>query len=186
MGKLKIIVLAAAVCLLWAGWAQASEGHEPRWGDFAWRILNLIIFCGILWYFTGGLIKRFFHNRKQNIQDTLNELESRKEEAKKKLSEIETRIADLESERKAILDESQLQADRLKKSILDDAHKQASQIVEQARRSAENEGRAMMDQVRSQVADEIVDAASRALQGKLSQEDHEQLISNALDKVVLQ
>lgn len=164
----------------------ASEGHEPRWGDFAWRVLNLILFCAILWYFTRNIIKGFFRNRKQTIENTLDELEKRREDAKKKLAEIETRIANLEKERNAILDESRAQAERLKQGIVDDAHKQAGQIVEQAKRAAENESRAMLDQVRTTVANEVIDAATKALKGQLTEEDHDRLIANSLNKVALQ
>lgn len=180
-------LLAFLLVLAWADPSLASEGHgEPRWGDFAWRILNLILFCGILWYFTGNLIKRFFHNRKQTIQDTLDQLEVRREDAKKRLAEIETRIANLESERQTILDESRAQADRLKKGIVDDARRQAEQIVEQARRAAENESRAKLDEVRASVANEIIETAAKALRGQLTEQDHDKLIANSLDKVVLQ
>lgn len=184
-GKIIKIFLPLLACVLCASAACASEGHEPRWGDFAWRIVNLVLFCGILWYFIGGIWKKFFRNRKQGIQDTLEELGKRREEAKADLVEIERRIANLEAERKAILDESMAQAERLKNGIVEDARRQAGQIVEQARRTAENEGRAMLDKVRATVADEIVDAASKALSGKLTESDHEKLIANSLDKVAL-
>lgn len=164
----------------------ASEGHEPRWGDFTWRIINLILFCAILWYFGRNIIKSFFRNRKQTIENTLDELERRRKEAREKLGEIEKRIASLESERKAILDESKAQAERLRKGIVEDAQRQAGQIVEQARRAAENEGKAMLDQVRTTVANEIVEAAAKALSGKLTEEEHDKLIANSLDKVSLQ
>lgn len=178
-------LLLLLLLLLAAEPALASEGHEPRWGDFAWRILNLILFCAILWYFTRNIIRNFFRNRKQTIADTLDELEKRREEAKKRLAEIEQRIASLESERQAILDESRAQAERLKKGIVEDAQRQAGQIVEQAHRTAENEGRAMMDQVRAQIVNELVDAASKAIRGQLTEEDHDRLIANSLDKVAL-
>lgn len=180
------VLFALLFILAFAEPSFASEGHEPRWGDFAWRILNLILFCAILWYFTRNIIKGFFRNRKKNIQDTLNDLEARKKDAQAKLAEIEKRIANLESERKSILDESRAQAERLKNGIVDDANRQAGQIVDQARKAAENESRAMLDQVRSTVANEIVDAASKALAGKLTEEDHDRLIANSLNKVSLQ
>lgn len=184
--KLMGLSLALVVALLWADPSLASEGHEPRWGDFAWRVVNLILFCGILWYFTGNLIKRFFRNRKQTIQDTLDGLEQRREEAKARLAEIERRIAGLEAERQAILSESQEQAERLKSGIVADAQRQAEQILEQARRSAENEGRAMLDQVRATVANEIIEAASKSLRVQLTEKDHEKLLAQSLNKVVIQ
>lgn len=175
-----VMILACAVS------AQASEAHEYRWADFGWRILNLALFCGILWYFVGGLCKRYFKNRRSTIQNTLDELQNRRAEEKAHLEEIEKRIANLEEERQAILAESRAQGERLKKNIMEDARKQASQIVDQARRAAENESRAALDQLRATVADEIVEAARKSLKGRLSEEDHERLIEKSLDKVVLQ
>ena len=62
---------------------------------------------------------------------------------------------------------------------------QAEQIVQQARRTAENEGRAMLAEVRAAIADEIVDAAEKVLAEKLTAAEHEKLITNSLNKVVL-
>lgn len=188
MNKKTLAAAAAAVAMafLMGEPAFAEELHENRWGDFAWRVLNLVLFCGILWYFTGRIIRNFFRNRKETIQNTLSELEKRREEARANLEQIEQKIANLEAERQSILDESRAQAERLKKNIVEDANRQASQIVEQARRAADNEGRAILDGVRSQVANEIVDAAARAMRGQLTQEDHDRLIANSLDKVVLE
>lgn len=185
--KFSFALLALLALLALAEPSLAGETHAaPRWGDFAWRIVNLILFCGILWYFTGNLIKNFFRNRKQSIKDTLDELEQRREKAKNELAEIESRIASLEAERQAILNESRAQANRLKQGIVEEAKKQADQIVAQAKRAAENESRAKLDEVRASVANEIVDAAAKALRGKLTEKDHDKLIADSLDKVVLQ
>ncbi len=179
------VLLAGLALLAGPCEALASEGHEPRWGDFAWRVVNLVIFVGILWYFVGGLTKRFLKGRQQTIKDTLDELEKRRKEAREHLDAIEARIANLDAERKAILEESKAQAARLRQNIVDEARRQAGQIVDQARRAAENEGRAMRDQVRATLADEIVEATEKALRGKLTEQDHDRLIANSLDKVVL-
>ena len=69
----------------------------------------------------------------------------------------------LEAMRKAILEESAAQAERLKAGILDEARRQADQILEQARRTAENEGRTILAEVRAAVADEIVDFSNFCL-----------------------
>ena len=165
------MVPVLALTLLFAVGAQASEGHDaPRWGDFGWRVLNFIIFAGILWYFVGGLARKFF---------------SRRAEAQKCLDEVEKRISNLESERKAILDESLAQAESVKQAVVEEAKRQAEQIVQQARRTAENEGRAMLAEVRAAIADEIVDAAEKVLAEKLTAAEHEKLITNSLNKVVL-
>jgi len=179
-----LVYVIVAVCLF-ATEAFANEAHEPRWGDFAYRVVNFILFFGILWYFTRKLITNYFKGRRQNIQDTFDNLDERRAAAQKKLGEVESHIKNLEAERKAILDESRSQAEALKNHIIDDAKRQAKQIVEQARLTAENEGRSILSQVRSTMADEIVDAAEKLLREKLGPEDHKKLITNSLNKVVL-
>ena len=174
-----------AVALLSASAAWAAEGHGPRWDDFGWRVLNFVLFAGILWYFIGGKAKQFFRNRREGISSELDNLDARRKNAREELDKVEQRIRNLEAERRAILDESREQAENLKRSIIDEARAHAAQIVEQARRSAENEGRAVIAEVRAVIADEIVAATEKALAGKLGSAEQETLIDKSLNKVVL-
>ena len=170
-----VLPLALAFAVVATQAAAAEAGHAaPRWGDFGWRVLNFVIFAGILWYFVGGLAKKFFKGRRQLIRDTLDDLEERRAKAREHLAAVEARIARLDEERKAILEESRVQAENLKQGI-----------VEQARLTAENEGRSVLAEVRAALADEIVGAAEKALRDKLGDGEHDKLIANSLNKVVL-
>lgn len=182
---LPLILAFAALAVIPADALAAGEHDAPRWGDFGWRVLNFVIFAGILWYFVGGLARRFFKGRRETIRGALDELEERRAKAREHLAAVESRIARLDEEREAILAESRAQGESLKQGIVDEARRQASQIVEQARLTAENEGRAMLADVRSAIADEIVDAAEKALREKLNADEHDKLIANSLNKVVL-
>lgn len=180
------LVFACAALAVLPVEALASEGHDaPRWGDFGWRVVNLILFAAILWHFVGGLAKRFFKGRRETIKNTLDELEERRAKAREQLASVESRIAGLDAEREAILTESRKQAEALKRGIVEEAQRQAAQIVEQARLTAENEGRAIIAEVRAAIADEIVDAAEAALRSRLTADEHDKLIANSLNKVVL-
>ena len=153
--------------------------------NFAWRLLNIVVFIGILYKLVGTKAKTFFFGRRDGIRTELETLEARKIEAERHLTEIKKRIANLDAERQAILTESKAQAEQLKTAILAEAHKQAEQIREQALRAAENEGKAAVEQLRAALAEEIVAAAEALLQSKLDAAQHEKLINNSLTKVVL-
>ena len=182
-----VLPLLAALCLIATDvLASDGEGGYSVTTNFVWRVINFVVFFGILWHFTGKLIKNYFAGRRQGIQDSLDSLDERRAVAKKRLAEVEQHIANLDAERKAILDESRAQAETLKKNIVAAAHKQAEQIVAQARLTAENEGRTVLAEVRATLADEIVDAAEKVLREKLGPADHDRLINNSLNKVVLQ
>ena len=180
----KSVLVACALVVLTAGTAFASEG-ELRWGDFGWRVLNIVIFLAILWKFSGKLITNYLSGRREGIRKELDDLDVRREQAKQHLADIEKSIANLDAERKAILDQSVVQAEAARKAILQEAQRQADQLLEQARRTAENEARSVMADVRAVIADEIVDAAEKTLRSKLNASAHGKLIENSLNKVVL-
>ncbi len=178
---------ALAAVVLYAAPAMASEGgHELRWGDLAWRFVNLIIFAAILWHFLGKLCVKFFRGRRQGIQDGINDLTAKREAAQARLTEIEGRIANLDAEREAILAESRAQAESLKADIVRQAEAQAKQIVEMARVTAESEAASIVQQMRATIADELIDATRGKLVSSLNKSTHEKLIENSLKKVVLQ
>ena len=180
-----MLALLLALCVAAADVFAAEAHHEPRWGDFGWRVLNFVLFVGILWHFAGKRVRDFFTGRRQGIKDTLEGLEERRRDAKARLAGVEERIARLEEERRAILDESRAQAEAVRQSIIDDAQRQAAQIIDQARAAAEREGLSVLAQVRATLADEIVDAAEKILTEKLGPAEHDRLIANSLNKVVL-
>lgn len=184
MTKCKSVWFIAAGVLLTASTAYAADG-ELRWGDFGWRVLNLVVFVAILWKFAGKIIVNFLTGRREGIRQELDDLEAGRVAARKRLAEIEEGIGNLEAERTAILEESRVQAEVNKQAIIQQAHKQAEQILEQARRTAENEGRAVLAQVRETIAEEIIDAATTVLESKLDAGKHDKLINNSLTKVVL-
>ncbi|MDO5535935.1 MAG: ATP synthase F0 subunit B [Desulfovibrionaceae bacterium] len=189
MCKAMVGLTAAAfvVTVLYAAPAMASEGgHELRWGDLAWRFVNLIIFAAILWHFLGKLCVKFFRGRRQGIQDGIDELTAKREAAQARLTEIEARIANLDAEREAILAESKKQAETLKEDIVKQAHVQAKQIVEMAKVTAESEANSIVQQLRATIADELIDATRENLVASLNKSKHEKLIENSLKKVVLQ
>ena len=163
----------------------AEEGHGLPWGDFAWRVVNIIVFVAILWHFVGKLAVNFFRGRRKGIQDGIDDLTARREDAKQKLLEIQERVANLEEERKAILDESRAQAEALRADIVARAHEQAGQIIAMAHATAESEGQRVLQQMREAIADELVDATREHLVKSLNKKQHEKLINNSLKKVVL-
>ena len=189
MSRYATIGMAIALALLAVAIALASdgqaEGGQSPGMNFVWRLLNIAIFVGILYKLVGSKAKAFFTGRRDGIRTELANLEARKTEAELQLAQIKRRIANLDAEREAILEESKIQAEQIKTAILTEAHKQAEQIREQALRMAENEGKAALEQLRAALADEIVATAEVLLQSKLDGAQHDKLINNSLTKVVL-
>lgn len=185
MKGLKILTGALVVTLLTAVCAFAADGHELPWDNFGYRIATFILVLGIIWYAAGKKIVGFFRGRASGIEQELNDLEGRKVKARKSLADVEQRIANLESEREAILHEYRTQGERIKQSIIEKAETSAAQIREQAARTAQNELKTAVEEMRAEMADRIVEATEKSLAKKLSGKEHEELIDKYLTKVVL-
>ena len=188
--RIKTVIMTCDLVLLTTvvAFAEPAElEHEGLpWGNFALRLVNILIFLGIIWYAAGGLIKKYFVGRRASIITEMEELDRLKKEAAAHLADVERRVAGVEAEAKALLEEGRVQAEQLKAAILADAERQAAHIVEQARRSAEQEGKAELDAIRARMADDIVAAVEKGLADRLDAAAQQKLIDNSLTKVVLQ
>ena len=175
---------------------EAMNGHDPQgeaahgehglpWGNYIFRIVNFIIFLGLIWYFAGKKIVAFIKGRPEQIRQDLDDLEARKKDAEAKLEDVRRRIANLESERASIVEEAKQQGETLKAAIIEKAEKDAEQICANAKRTAENEARNAMNELRAEMADLVVDEATKIVREKLTEQDHEKLVDEYLTKVVL-
>ena len=187
MQRLKIVLTAFGILLLTALPAIASadgESHES-WSNLAFRIVNLILFLGVIWYFAGKKIKGFFKGRTEAIASDIASLEQRKADAQKSLADVEKRIANLEEERRTILQDYTAQGEALKAALVQQGEKAAAQITAQAKVTADNEIKAAVEAMRAEMAEKIVEATEQLLTKKLSASEHTKLIDKYLTKVVL-
>lgn len=188
MRHLRIFSASLAITLLSAGIAcAAGDGHAPLpWGDFAYRIITLLLVVAVIWKLAGKHLAAFFTGRREGIAKELDDLEARKEKAREDLIAVEKRIANLEEERAAILAEYQERGEALKAEIIAGAEAAAAHIMDQAKQSARNETDKALSALREDLAAKIVAAASESIAGSLTAKDHEKLLAGFLTKVVLQ
>lgn len=193
-------ILAVAACILFAaatvyaaaeGHGEAAGGHGeagahgPNYMDFVLRMVNLVIFVGLIWFLAGKKIKGFFSGRQAQIKNELDDLEARRRNAEAKLRQVEKSISNIEQERQTVLDEFVAQGEALKKSILDEAEKKAQRMLSQAEIAIATERNTALGELRSEMAELIVEAAEKILREKLTKEEHEKLVEDYLTKVVL-
>jgi len=179
-------VLAFAAVAYASGGEAGNHGIDAAtWKNFGFRIVNFIIFIFLIYKFGGAKIAAFFGGRRAQIRKDLEDLEVRQVEAEKKLKDVEAGIRNLEQEKAAILAEAKTQGEAIKASIIEKAQKDAATMQLQAKTSAENEARAAFDRVRGEIADQVIEQATKIVREKLTEKDHERLVDEYLTKVVL-
>lgn len=164
--------------------AEHAGGHPLPWSDFMWRMINFIIFVGIIWKVAGKKIAAFFRGRREEIEHKLTDLSARREDAEKRLREVEKNIANLKQEREKILQEFNKQGEDQKAAIIEKAEKDAQKLRDQAMKTAEQERQTALQRIRAELADLVVSAAEDNIKGKLDKAEHEKLIDKYLTKVV--
>ena len=179
-------VLAFAAVAYASGGEGGSHGIDAEmWKNYAYRIVNFIIFIFLMYKFGGAKIAAFFGGRRNQIKKDLEDLEIRQADAQKKLADVEAGIRNMEQEKAAILAEAKLQGEAIKNAIIEKAKADAAQMQVQAKTSAENEARAAFDRVRAEIADQVIEQATKIVREKLTEKDHERLVDEYLTKVVL-
>ena len=187
MRKLVLSLAAFMAVLAASGHAMAADEHVLAWDNFALRVLNVIIFIGIIWYAAGALIKKFFIGHREAIAHESAELERLKKEAAEHLADVERRVAGVEQECENLLAEGKAQAERLKAAILADAEKQAAQMADEVQRFLDRAGAALdrqMDENLDDLRDLAIAIAEKVICVSLrsSTEIIGRMVQTALDK----
>ncbi len=128
MKKFAVAALILALPVLTAGSAFASEGgySEAQIKDLLLRVMNFAVFFVVLFYLLRRPVGKFFRDRRENIARNLEYLETQARNLKEQTEIINKQIADIASERDAIL----AQYERL-------GQKEAARIVAEAKAAAE-------------------------------------------------
>ncbi|WP_031387946.1 F0F1 ATP synthase subunit B [Desulfonatronum thiodismutans] len=179
------ITFAMVLVSVGAAWAAGEAGDMAKWKDFMWRVINFIIFVGILYWAAGKRIGQLLTSRREKIRDDLIDLDQRRTDADKKLQEVEAQIKDLDAERERVLADFQSQGEALKQTIIAQAHEKAAQIKAQAETAATLEYKQATERLREELADMVVETAEKMIQSQLTKEGHEKLIQQSLTRVVL-
>jgi F-type H+-transporting ATPase subunit b len=166
-------------------WASEAEGgHHLNWTDFALRTVAFVIVVGILVKFLRKPVASFLNSRSEQIRRLLAELEARTAEVRSEYALAQTKIASLEEETRRIVDELIAEGEAEKKKIIEAAHREAEYIQQQAQIAIEQEIQAARDSLKDEVADLSVAAAQDLIREKIRAEDQKRLVSEFMTQVV--
>jgi F-type H+-transporting ATPase subunit b len=118
-----------------SGFSQFYERYFNIPGFEAWRFLNLIIFVALLVYILRRPLGEAFKARREEIRADLIKAEQERQAALERLTAVEARLAQLESEKEAILKRAREEADADRRRLAEEATAE----IEKVRRQAEME-----------------------------------------------
>ncbi len=196
--SLLIAVLALGVCLagpvaVWAsepagGESAAEEGHggipSAKIWDLVWRTTNFIVLAGVLFYVLRKPLSQGLNNRRQNIAQTLSDLEEKKAQAEAGFKELEAKLADMEAERDRIMADYIRSGEDEKNKIIAGAQDMADRIKKQAEVTIQQEISKAKEELTREIAEMSASMAEDLVRKNINDQDQQRLVEEYLNKVV--
>lgn len=159
------------------------EEEEAMSPPFILMLVNFAILLFILAKFGGPVARKAAQERHDQIKTALDEAAKLRNEAAKKLADYETRIKDVDSEVKQLIEGIRADAEADKKRILEAAAAQAATM----KRDAELRIAAEIELARAQLTKEVSAAAAGAteklLKDKVTGDDQNKLVATFISNV---
>ena len=131
--------------------------------DFVLHIINIVVLFVLVRSLAYKPVRKFMLAREERIKSQLDEAAAAKAEAETLKADCASRLADVEKERQAILDESREAAAKESRSIVDAAKDEATGILDAARANADTMAERAMSDARAELTGTAVALAGKVL-----------------------
>lgn len=200
MTVLAICVFAAAVAGVSAAPAAAADKHDAPAGaegehhetgipmkfkaDLAlWSVVTFLVFFFVLSKIAWKPLTAALDRREAGVEKSIADAESARVKAEQMLHDHERKLAKVQDEVKAMLDEARRDAETARQTILADAQKEATATRQRALAEIEQAKNQALDQLFDAMSDRVVSATEHVIGRSLNEGDHSRLVSEALAQV---
>jgi F-type H+-transporting ATPase subunit b len=168
-----------------------GEGHGGHHGlthsqimNFIWHCLNFSILALVLVKYLKKPLSDGLKGRTESIRAQFADLDAKKAEAERKYAEYESKLSGMDQEAKQILENYIAQGQAEKERIIVQANEAAERIKAQAEFYVQQELAKAQTELRTEVAELAVGMAEDIIKKNLTDQDHDALISDYLERVV--
>ena len=187
---IKSVLIAGSMVLVagtvaYAAGGGGEEHHPIDWKDFGYRMFNFIILAGFLWWLSAKKVKEFFAGRRNDIKESLNQAQAAKEDAERKYKEYVSKLEKATEEIDGIAELIKVQGMAEKEKMIEEAQKAAVKIEEDTKARMEQEFSTARNQLRAEAAQLSIQLAEELLKRNITIQDHEKMVKEYMDKVVI-
>lgn len=142
-------------------------------------VLLLLLLKRFLWV----PVTQYLEGRRQEIVQTYDKVEQTRQEMERLRDEYEQRLANIEAEARAQIQQAVKEAQQLREQILAEARQQAEKMVRDAEETIRYEREKALAEMRAKVVDLTVLATSRILQESVDDARHRKMVQDFIDQV---
>jgi F-type H+-transporting ATPase subunit b len=161
--------------------------HEERTylGIPAWilKLVNMILFLGVLGWLLKGPISRAFSDRRQSIRTRLSEAEIRRERSERMSEEIQERLARVEGEIEAIRSRAEEEGRRQGEQIVEASVREAEKILTSARSEIDQRLSHARRELKAYAAELAIDRAHGLVESSIDERDKAAIFKQSVDRI---
>jgi ATP synthase F0 subunit b len=147
------------------------------------KVVNLLLFVGLLVYVLRRPVGQAFRARRESIRRELMEAQEERNAALAKLEEVEGRLARLDSEVEAIRAQAQREAAEERARIERATEEEIRKVREQAQREIESAAKAARAELRAYAAEQSVRLAEEMIRRDIRPEDDARLVNEYVEEL---
>jgi F-type H+-transporting ATPase subunit b len=148
-----------------------------------WTLVVFLVLFGLLSYFAWPQIAAALDERERKITDSIAAAQAKLEEAKQLLAQHEAKLAAAAGEVRALLEEARRDAEHTRRSIAAKGAQDAKAELERALREIDRAKDGAIHELATTSADVAIDLARKIVREKLSQDEQNKLVREALVKL---
>ncbi|HEX4964017.1 MAG TPA: F0F1 ATP synthase subunit B [Thermoanaerobaculia bacterium] len=179
-------LLALVVPALAAAAEEGAESPSLFAGDLGnsfWALVIFVIVLVILGKFAWGPLLKTLQSRENFIREALEKAKHDREAAEARLKEYEQKLAASRAEATAIVEEGRRDADVVKRRIEAAAKEEADKMIERAKREIQIATDTATKELYTLSAKLATQLAAQVIGRELSPQDHQRLISEAIEGI---
>lgn len=152
-------------------------------GTFIFSIIMFLIMFWLVSRFGFKPIQKMLEQRRLHIETQIQEAESGRMEANRILAEQHRLLEDARKEAKNLLDVARARTEEQARKMMQDAQAEAERVLAEGRNLIERERAEAMNEVMTKVANLTVELTTKLLEGHVTAEVNQTLLSEAEQRV---
>jgi len=149
-------------------------------GLMIWTIVAFLITLFVLKRYAFGPIQKTIDERRRRIQQSIDDADAARDEARKLLEEHRALIGQARGQAEEILGEARKVADAQRQRVKEETEADRQRRLDETRHQIEAETQRALEQIRTEVAELTLVAATKVTGKSLDDADHRRLIDEAI------
>ena len=154
---------------------------QPIPGLMIWTLVSFFITFFVLRRYAFGPIQQVIDERRKRIQQSLQEADNARDEARRLLEEHRALMTQARGQAEEVLSEARRVAESQRERVRQETEEDRQRRMEETRRQIEAETQRALGEIRREVAELALVAAAKVTAGALDSTSHRKLIDDAIN-----